>query len=244
MKIRFFRIILFGLIALGNLIRFILIGTRGSAFQFIICLIIVLTEIAAYKDKKEIKGGKISYILCGIVAALIVLYISMFRYGFGRYVGIYSLKLKYADAGHYTTAHFPQRIPDGAKLTDMGHIPTIMQGSGYVYAVFEVDDPALLRQLEDQAASRCIMCFSGADYINREFSEDDLKTAEEIFRERTGFKDMDPSISVGDPGRLLVNATDHDIMIYILDSNFYWNHLRTDAVIVDRSASFIQYIGE
>ena len=244
MKIRFFRIILFGLIALYNITRFILIGTRGSLFQFIVCLIIVLTEIAAYRDKKEIKGGKVSYILCGIVAALIVLYISMFRYGFGRYVGIYGLKLKYAEAGHYTTSHFPQRIPDGTKLTNMGHIPTIMQGSGFVYAVFEVDDTALLSQLEDRAASSCIMSFSGDDYMNGEFSEDDLKTAEEIFRERTGFKDMDPKIYVEDPGRILVNADGHDIMIYILDSNFYWNHLRTDAVIVDRSASFIQYIGE
>ena len=243
MKIRLFRIILFGLIALANLTKFILLGTRGSVLQFIICLIIVIVEVMAYKDKKEIKGKKIIYVLCSVIAALVVIYVSSWRYGFGKMAGVYSLKLNYANSGNYTTTFFPQKVPEGAVLKDMGHMPTIMQGDGFVYAVFDTEYESLLNRLENEASKKAIMSFSAKNWSQGEYSKEQLDLAEKIFRERTGFENIDPTIGFTDPARISNNHEDHDITIYIIDSNFYFNHLRTDAVLVDHTDGVIEYVG-
>ena len=231
------------MIASANLTKYILLGTRGNIVQFIICLIIVLAEVKAFRDKKEMKGGKIAYILCGVFAALIVIYVSLWRYGFGKVGGIYSLKLKYANSGNYTTTFFPNKVPEGAVLKDMGHLPSMMQGDGYVYTVFEIEDAALLDKLEKEASLKAIMSFSAKDWAKGEFSKEQLDIAEKIFRERTGFKDIDPTISITDPARITKNHEEHDITIYIIDSNFHFNHLRTDAVLVDHTDGVIEYVG-
>ena len=243
MKIRLFRIILFGLIALANLTKFTLLGTRGNSVQFIICLIIVIFEVKAYKDKKEIKGSKTAYVICGIFAALIVIYFSLWRYGFGKLFGVYSLKLSYAASGGYTTTFFPEKVPEGAKLKDFGHLPTIMQGDGYVYAVFDTEDATLLSKLENEAAAKAIMSFDITELGTGEMLKENLDLAEKIFREKTGFKDIDPTIDFTDPARIRYDHPDHDITIYIIDSNFYFNHLRTDAVLVDHTDGVIEYVG-
>lgn len=243
MKIRFFRIILFGLIALANLTKFILLGTRGNLFQVIICLIIIIYEAKEYKDKKEIKGSKAGYVLCGIIASLVVIYFSLWRFGFGRLFGIYSLKLSYANAGGYTTTFFPEKVPKGTKLKDLGHLPSVMQGDGYVYAVFDVDDPNLLSELENKAASKALMSFDVKEYALGEIPKEYQDLANKIFREKTGFKDIDATIGITDPAHITYDYEDHDITIYIIDSNFYFNHLRTDSVLVDHTDGVIEYVG-
>ena len=114
---RIFRIILFSLIMLANLSMWLLLGTGWNLFQFVFCLIIVIVEIGLYKKKKTIKTPLISIVLT-LVSALIVVWASLLVFGFGK-MGIYDLKIKYADKVGYTTNHFPMSVPEGARLEDI-----------------------------------------------------------------------------------------------------------------------------
>jgi len=222
----------------------LLLGTGWNLFQFLFCLVIVIFETVNCKKKKRIKRPGI-FIVSTLAAALIVVYVSAWVFGFGK-MGIYDLKIKYADKVGYTTSHFPMSVPEGAKLEDMGMIPTIMQGEGYVHATFSADEQTI-RLLESKAADSAIMSFTAHQYLNNNIPAEYQDKAQKIFESTYQFKDVDAVIGVG--RSTLVNEQEeqnnkNDIDIYIIDSNFYWNHLRTNSVIVDKTSGYIEYIGQ
>ena len=255
MAMRLFRVIVFALIALANLSVFVLIGSGFNLFQFILCMLIVIPESAAFKKKKEITYPKPLFLCATLFVALLVVWFSCSRFGYGK-MGIYSLKVKYADNSGYTASHFPQTIPEGAKLLDMGLMPTIMQGDGNVHATFSCDAQTLA-ELEKKVSRDAIMTFTIKQYLEGDISDEYYEMAKKTLNKRYGFEDMEPSIRInasdiimqqertfydqyGKPSENELN----DIMIYILDSNFYWNHLRTDSVVVDHTESVIEYVGQ
>ncbi len=251
---RLFRVIVFGLIALANLSVFLLIGSGFNLFQCIFCMLIVIPELVAIKNKKEIKYPKPLYIFATLFAALIVGWFSCCIFGFGK-MGIYSLKVKFADNAGYTANHFPQAIPEGAKLLDMGLLPTIMQGDGNVHATFSCDEDTIA-ELEKKASDRAIMTFTIKQYLDGDIPDEYYDMAKKILNEKLHFEDMEPDIRIN-ASRIIMDQQniyyDHygkqtnkelnDVMIYIIDSNFYWNHLRTDSVVVDRTQNIIEYVG-
>ncbi len=253
-NMRLFRIILFSLIMLGNLSMWLLIGTGWNVFQFVVCLIIIIVEIVNDKKKRPINNPS-RFIVFTLGSALIVVYFSMLVLGFGK-MGIYDLKIKYADQAGYTTGHFPMSVPEGAKLEDIGMMPTIMQGDGYVHALFSADEQTV-KLLESKAADSAIMSFSLDQYLNNTIPIEHQNKAQKIFDNNYHFENTAAVIRVeysaliheqekrfnpsnGDTSRIKAD----DIAIYIIDSNFYWNHLRTNAVIVDKTSGHIEYIGQ
>lgn len=240
---RLFRIILFEILFILNISKFFLIGATYNLGVAVFCVIICIPEIVAYRKKKEIKTSKKVYIGISIFAALIMFYISCFEFGFGR-LGMYSLKVRYADHCHYTATHFPQEIPDGAVLTDIGLLPTIMQGDGNMHATF-IANRQTLDELEKKAASEAIMSFDAKQYMNGELPKQYYDMAGKIYEQHYGRKSDNIHISVCDvTGLIRDNYPEHDIMIYIIDSNFNWNHIRTDSVVVDHTDGVIQYVGQ
>ena len=252
---RLFRVIVFGILALANLSVFILIGSGFNLFQCLICLLIAIPELIAFKKKKEIKHSKALFIFATLFAALIVGWFSCSIFGFGK-MGVYSLKVKFAGHAGYTTSHFPQTVPENAKLIDMGLMPTIMQGDGNVHATFNCDDQTL-SLLEKKASDKAMMTFTISQYLNGDISDEYYEMAKKILNEKFDFKDMEPSITINASDIIMAqhkkfndqngkpsDSELDDVMIYIIDSNFYWNHLRTDSVVVDRTNNRIEYIGQ
>jgi len=139
---RVFRIILFLLIAVADLAKWILIGTGFNLFPFVISMAIVILEIVNLKKKKPVKNPAL-FMIGTVFSALIVVWISGAFFGYGK-MGVYELKLKYARKAGYSTEHFPAVVPDGAVLEDMRMIPTIMQGSGYVDVLLSADDKKII----------------------------------------------------------------------------------------------------
>ncbi|MCR4748297.1 MAG: hypothetical protein K5877_00630 [Lachnospiraceae bacterium] len=243
---RLFRVVIFALLSILNLEVFLLIGSGFNLFQCLFCMLIVIPELIAYKKRKEIKSSKVSFVFMTIFVAVMVGWFSCFVFGFGK-MGIYELKIKYADMAGYTTKHFPQNIPEGAVLTDMGLLPTIMQGDGNIHATFIAAAP-VLNALEKKASAEAVMSFSAEQYLKGDIPEEYQKKAQEIFEEKYDFKDTQAQITVTASkiiyGQQKNENEPDDIMIYIIDSNFYWNHIRTDSVIVDHASGLIEYIGQ
>ncbi|MCR5283108.1 MAG: hypothetical protein K6E18_07025 [Lachnospiraceae bacterium] len=239
---RLIRVIIFGLIAACNFAKFILIGSYFNMGVGMFCIAVAVVEVIIGKWKKEIKH-KVLYFLGTVFAALIMVWISTWEFGFANF-GVYALKIRYADRIGYTTSHFPQEVPENARLLNCTMMPTIMQGSGNVQATFGAEGE-VLEALEQQAKEACIMSFSAADYVNGNLPEEDQKLAQKIFEEKTDFENTEARIQVCDPtGMIRECASTHDMTIYILDSNFYWNHIHTDSVLVDHTGHEIQYVGE
>lgn len=252
---RLFRVIVFGILALANFSVFILIGSKFNMFQCLVCLLIVIPELIAFKKKKEIKYKKSLFVFATLFAALIIGWFSSSVFGYGK-MGVYSLKVKFADNAGYSTYHFPQKIPENAKLIDMGLMPTIMQGDGNVHATFSCDEKTL-KELEKKAGDKAMMTFTIKQYLEGDISDEYRQTAKKILNEKYDFKDMEPEISINASGIIMdqhekfydqygkqTDSELDDVMIYILDSNFYWNHLRTDSVVVDHTNNVIEYVGQ
>ena len=92
------------------------------------------------------------------------------------------------------------------------------------------------------------MSFSAEQYLKGDIPEEYQKKAQEIIEEKYDFKDMQAQITVT-ASKIIYGQQKRedeldDIMIYIMDSNFYWNHIRTDSVIVDHVSGQIEYIGQ
>ena len=252
---RLLSVILFSILAIANLLIFLLIGAGFNLFQFIICLIIVIVELVKHASKKEIKYPKVIFVFLTLIAALLVLWVSSFGFGFGK-MGIYGLKLKYADFYGYTTDHFPNSVPQGAKLKDMGMLPTIMQGAGNVHATFGSDGQTI-RTLEQKASDNSIMSFTLKQYLNDEIPKEYVDKAQKIFDTKySSLKGTDAVIKVDyskiindyknryDQGGTTSQNDLNNVIIYIIDSNFYWNHLRTNSVVVDHNEGLIEYTGD
>ncbi len=250
---RLFRIIFFALIAALNLAMFLLIGTGFNLIPFVICLIIVIMECVCLKKNKKIERPS-SYFVSTLLVGVVLVWVSCFKFGFGK-LGIYELKIRYADKAGYSTNHFPQSIPEEANLEDMGMLPSIMQGSGNVHATFSVDEHSI-DALEKKAADAAILSFTVEQYLYGEIPKECLDKAQKIFEDKYDFEGVDATISV-DGSKILKeqdelyddsNGNDksklNDVVIYIIDSNFYFNHIRTDAVVVDHTGGRIEYVGQ
>ena len=249
---RLFRIIIFALIAVANLAMFLLIGAGFNLIPFVICLIIVIMECVCFK-KKKIEHPS-SYFVSTLIVGLVLVWVSCFKFGFGK-LGIYELKNRYADNAGYSTNHFPQSIPEEAKLENMGMLPSIMQGSGNVHAIFSVDEHTI-DALEKKAADVSIISFTAEQYLNGEIPQECMDKAQNIFEDKYDFEGVEATISV-DGSKILKeqdelynssNGNDksklNDVVIYIIDSNFNFNHIRTDAVVVDHTDGRIEYVGQ
>jgi len=252
---RLFRIVIVALLALANLTVFLLLGCGFNLFQSMLCILIVIPEICAFKKKKEIKYSKAVYILLTLFVALIIGWFSCFVFGFGK-MGVYKLKIKYADHVGYNTEHFPQSIPEGARLKDMGLIPTIMQGSGNVHVTFSANEQTI-KALERKAADAAIMSFTVEQYLENDIPKEYHDKAQKIFDDIYGFENTDAVIRV-DYSEIIKEQTNmnydlqddkdqnkfDDVIIYIIDSNFFWNHIRTNSVVVNHTSGNIEYIGQ
>lgn len=235
-------IIFFGILTILELLGFFLLGSISQLILFFICLGITLLEFCLYRKDKPVQKKK-TWLAGRILLFLILLYISCFA-SILCPLGIYELKLSYAAAFGSTTEHFPKRV-SGMELMEMGFLPSIMQGNGHVYARFEVEDDALLRQLEAQAEGSCEIQFTAADYTTGQIEKDVLEKARRILQDHWSSSSPAPApdIWIWNSERVNNHSQDHDIRIYIISSNYYTNHIRTSSVVVDWTDHVIEYEG-
>ena len=241
---RFFGVIVFGLLTMTYGFLFLTLGTWFSLFWAVVCLVAAVASVILTSVKKEITEKKTPY-LAGImgVALVVVLGSLFFRVSPFGTVGIYERKLQYADRHGYDTGHFPQSIPGDAKLTDMKMIPSVMQGDGFIHAYFQFDSKEALMELAEEAEQNAELGFTAKDYMYGNLSDEDKAYAKSRVRQISGWKDAEPCIEIEHSPSVSEYYDTHFVMIYIIDSNYYPNHVRTNSVVVDYTDGVIEYVG-
>ncbi|MBR1568655.1 MAG: hypothetical protein IJ648_06785 [Lachnospiraceae bacterium] len=229
------------ILTLGCALLYVLFGTWIHLFLAVVCLTLEILEIILMVRKVRVKL-KAGYILRLIGAVLFVLFVGSFASPYHK-VGIYEYKLQYVDRHGYDIDHFPASVPAGAELIDMEYIPSIMQGDGCVRAYFQLHKKEQLDDLEEAAARRAEIVIPADKYVNGEFSEGQYALAKKKLEQGTGFSDMDPEIWIWKSDRVMDHYADHDITIYIVESNYYFHRLHTDSVVVDHTDGVIEYVG-
>lgn len=228
----------YGIYAVGCLVAFLLFGT-GLHLLLCIAGVVLALWLGRHGKRREKLPARIASVL---VPMLLMIWISSFSCGYGT-IGAYGCKVWYAGSFGMHVDHFPDTVPQGFELKEMGFLPSILQGDGHVYALFQTDDPETLAEWEKQASGKAILSFSGTDYAEENFSAEDVAHASAVLKERFGFQDMDPSFWYWDREGTRQHYRDHDITIYFMESNFYWNHIRTSAIVIDRTDRVIEFIG-
>lgn len=224
--------IIFGVLAVFNAVLFILFGTYIHAVLCVFMVIFTVLHLAVYEKKPAVSQS----ILVRVVAVLAGVFVMTFVSPFGR-LGIYDLKLRYADSHGYETGHFPKST-QGMTIQDMELLPSIGQGDGYVRCTFCDISGDTLASMESAAGEKAVISFTGRDYINGTIPEQTRKTAESMAKDS---KNADIYVHMSPEMKEKLNS--HDVMIYITDSNFFIHHIRTDSVIIDRTDGSAEYTG-
>lgn len=228
--------ILFIMAGVANVVKFLLLGTYINILLAAACIAFGALDIirrGAPSHKGLIASRTIALLVCAYIG------IGMSS-PYGR-IGLYGSKLRYAEASGYSVGHFPD-LKEGLRLTDMQYMPSVMQGSGWVYAGIECSAERLAH-LEKDAAERAQVCFTLDGYLTGTIPEDRMPWANDTADdERSWDRWYDKHIYVHLSERMM-DASGHDTAVYIIYSNYYSDHIRTDAVIVDRTDGYIEYVG-
>ena len=217
--------IIFGVLAVFNAVLFILFGTYFHAVLCVFMVIFTVLHLVVYEKKPPVSQS----IPVRVVAVLAGVFVMTFVSPFGK-LGMYDLKLRYADSHGYETGHFPKSTQE--------LFPSIGQGDGFVRCTFCDISGDTLALMESAAREKAVISFTGKDYINGTIPEQTRKTAESMAKDS---KNADIYVHMSPEMKEKLNS--HDVMIYITDSNFFIHHIRTDSVIIDRTDGSAEYTG-
>ena len=227
MKTRTIIGMIFIIAGIAALTGYIILGTYTHLIASVICLAFGAAEII--RRKAPLRKG------AAAPRVILLLFCAVLSFGvysaYGK-TGIYDLKLRYAGGSGYTVSHFPD-LTDDLTLTDMGYTPSVGQGSGWVYAGIECGG-SRLDALESAAAEKAVMRFTLGEYQTGTVPADAFPAAKQASGEGQ---------ELWLPLSHRMESAGEDVLVYLIYSNFNPNHIRTDAVLIDRAGGYAEYVG-
>lgn len=126
-----------------------------------------------------------------------------------------------------TDGFFPDKLPADAENFRTEYVPPLMQASGYYYICFSTDNVEQYRSYTENA----VLSFTMEEY-NNGLSEKNTAIFNELAEEGYG---LEFYADIPD----CINESDANTEIYIINSNFYWNHPHTDIIFINYDEKLI-----
>ena len=133
----------------------------------------------------------------------------------------YPMAMKYAYGFQTASTFLPEELPSSARDVRYDFFPTILQGDGHVCVEFTADEvyvTELSNRLETEAMY--VINYGELDSLNAALNTED-SDYKKITLWEGSFGEEHP-----------------DSTVYIIDTNYYWNHPRYKAVFIDGNHVF------
>ena len=208
---------LFMALAIINLAIFI---TTSAVLPVILMVICVICFTVSLKRKQY--DAKV--IAAELVAVLVLAYFmfstSLFS---GSFIWQYPFQRWYIEfmANDDTDGFFPDQLPADAKNFCTEYCPPLMQGNGYYYICFNTDNIDQFKSYTKEA----ILSFTMEEYANG-LSEKHAARFNEFAEDGYG---LEFYVDIPD----CIDEENYNTEIYIINSNFYWNHPHTDIIFIN-----------
>lgn len=143
----------------------------------------------------------------------------------------YSVNVRYARVrfGHEYEV-FPDKLPKGAHDVSYVYLPSMLQGTGHMCLFFETSDENIDCYLSEYSEETAVPVFTLDEYENDElpFSLEDY--AGDV---------SNPSLSFYIPKEICEKYPDAEV--YVIESNFDWNHQYTTCFYCDRESGMVGF---
>lgn len=128
---------------------------------------------------------------------------------------------------------FPDRLPKDAKNTHFNYMPTILQGDGHRNVFFETSEEYINQYLEEYSEQAILPAFTVSELYDQDNSIV-LSNLEEYVEDSS-----DPVFHVTIPQYVRENYP--NAKVYVIYSNFYWNHMYSRCFICDEESGLIGF---
>lgn len=216
----------------GILLAALILMIVGFVFlplpTFIILLVIDIIFLLVLLPLSR-KDNPKPWLVCSIIMLTVFGFNALFWGAFHMPVTVgtawrYPVALRYAYEGRPPFEFFPEELPSSAEKVSFEFLPSMLQGTGHVTLRFYADEnyiEELKDRLEDEAMY--VTDFEGLNEINENLENYDVISFYSV-----------------DEGELL-EVKHPDAQIYILYTNYNWNHPHSRAVFIDGDFVFFEY---
>lgn len=220
------------------LIGFLLTSAVKFIVAAIISTILCIIEVVGNRKKEPKKGSVVS-------AILVILLVMAFQFSMPPLMISSNMVWQYpfqtAFVGIYQNIKEPDWFPDFTKEVEdeyqFDYVPSVMQGTGY-YSVRFVTDSQCAKAYATQYEEQAIYKIPLREYSDGYRIENESLSEQDDTDGSTFMVSMDEEFWAG------YWNSESTAMIYVLESNFDWNHPRSSVVIIDTANGKIQFIQE
>ena len=166
-----------------------------------------------------------SFFICSVVFTLVLTFHMLFWAMFHMPVAVntswqYPIALKYSNSFKAIDTVLPEELPGSAKDVYFEFMPTILQGAGHIAVGFTADE-TYVKDLEDEVRSQAVHIGKYNEYGCLELSNQDPGSDKVVYLWEGDIREKHP-----------------DATVYVIYSNYDWNHPHSKAVFIDGNYVF------
>ena len=221
---------------LGRIISFLFLAVAlinlavvvmTSAFMPIVMMVICTVCFIVAFRRKQYDAKSIAVELFAVLVSAYFLFLASSFSGSMNWQ--YPLQRWYIEfmANDDTDGFFPDKLPADAENFRTEYCPPLMQGSGYYYICFNTE------YIEQYNAftGNAVLSFTMEEY-NNGLSEESYEKFNKLAEDGYG---LDFYVDIPD----CIDESDSNTKIYIINSNFYWNHPHTDIIFINNDEKLV-----
>lgn len=220
----------FGFAAYALIYRCIILGQSINAAPAIFAAIIGFATLKKWRTALN-------------VVSIIILLVSYFNLiGFMLFNSIdradpltktfYSIDIQYLEKRN--SANFiPDKLPEDAHNVSLKYLPTLLQGTGHTYTFFEISDENIDAYVTKYSEMAMLPPFTVAELYEQENSPV-LSHLDDYVKDVYG-----PEFHMSLPSDIRENHP--NAKIYVIYSNFNWNHMYSTCFIIDEEAGLVGF---
>lgn len=133
---------------------------------------------------------------------------------------------------NYTGSFLPEELPGDAHNVSLQYLPTVLQGDGRTNVFFETSSENIDKYISYYSEKAILPVFTVKELADQENSP-------VLSHLKDYVEDSSPELHVTIPDYIKENYP--NAKVYVIDSNFYWNHMYSQCFICDKEAGIVGF---